>query len=98
MNLNDLRIVVDEREKKSGVPDLLRSVGVNLEIKTLQIGDYIVKPETVIERKNLKDFFVSIFDGRLFNQCQKLKDHYKYPILKKSQITHLYFMALYHPY
>ncbi|MBP2625029.1 MAG: heavy metal resistance protein CzcA, partial [Nitrosopumilaceae archaeon] len=67
MNLNDLRIVVDEREKKSGVPDLLRSVGVNLEIKTLQIGDYIVKPETVIERKNLKDFFVSIFDGRLFN-------------------------------
>jgi len=81
LNLNDLRIVVDEREKKSGVPDLLRSVGVNLEIKTLQIGDYIVKPETVIERKNLKDFFVSIFDGRLFNQCQKLKDHYKYPIL-----------------
>ncbi|MCY3853897.1 MAG: helix-hairpin-helix domain-containing protein [Thaumarchaeota archaeon] len=81
MNLNDLRIIVDEREKKSGIPDLLRSVGINLEIKTLIIGDYIVKPETIIERKSLKDFFLSIFDGRLFNQCQKLKDHYQYPII-----------------
>jgi len=81
LNLNGLRIVADEREKKSGVPDLLRSVGINLEIKTLSIGDYIVKPETVVERKNLKDFLVSIFDGRLFNQCQKLKDHYQYPII-----------------
>ncbi|HSB49897.1 MAG TPA: ERCC4 domain-containing protein, partial [Nitrosopumilaceae archaeon] len=40
MKLNQLRIVVDERERKSGIPDLLRSVGINVEMKTLPIGDY----------------------------------------------------------
>ena len=35
MKLNQLRIVVDEREKKSGIPNLLKSIGINLEIKTL---------------------------------------------------------------
>ena len=47
MNLKDLRIVVDEREKKSGIPDLLKSIGVNVEMKMLPIGDYIVAPETI---------------------------------------------------
>ena len=55
MNLNKLRIVIDEREKKSGIPDLLKAVGVNTEIKTLPIGDYIVAPETVVERKSIRD-------------------------------------------
>ena len=41
MNLKDLRIVVDEREKKSGIPDLLKSIGVNVEMKMLPIGDYL---------------------------------------------------------
>ena len=34
MNLKKLRIVVDEREKKSGIPDILKGIGINLEIKT----------------------------------------------------------------
>jgi DNA excision repair protein ERCC-4 len=68
MKIENLRIIVDEREKKSGIPELLRSVGINLEIKTLPIGDYIVAPETVVERKSLSDLISSIFDGRLFDQ------------------------------
>ncbi len=50
MKLDRLRIIVDEREKKSGIPDLLRAVGINIEMKTLPIGDYFVAPETVVER------------------------------------------------
>jgi len=42
VNLNELRLVVDEREKKSRIPDLLKAVGINVEVKTLPIGDYIV--------------------------------------------------------
>ena len=49
MNLKKLRIVVDEREKKSGIPKLLKAIGVNVELKTLPIGDYIVSHETVVE-------------------------------------------------
>ena len=81
MNLKNLRIVVDEREKKSGIPDLLKGIGINVEIKTLPIGDYIVAPETVVERKTISDLVSSIFDGRLFDQCNRLKEHYQFPIL-----------------
>ena len=55
MKVSDLRIIIDEREKKSGIPKLLSSIGIKTEIKTLLIGDYIVGPETVIERKSIKD-------------------------------------------
>jgi len=81
VNLKNLRIVVDEREKKSGIPDLLKGTGINLEIKTLPVGDYIVAPETVVERKTISDLVSSIFDGRLFDQCHRLKEHYQFPIL-----------------
>jgi DNA excision repair protein ERCC-4 len=73
--------VVDEREKKSGIPNLLRGIGISLEIKTLPIGDYIVAPETIVERKTISDLVSSIFDGRLFDQCHRLKEHYQFPIL-----------------
>jgi len=81
VNLKNLRIVVDEREKKSGIPDPLKGTGINLEIKTLPVGDYIVAPETVVERKTISDLVSSIFDGRLFDQCHRLKEHYQFPIL-----------------
>ena len=81
MNLKNIRIVVDEREKKSGIPGILKGIGINLEIKTLPIGDYIVAPETVVERKTISDLVSSVFDGRLFDQCNRLKEHYKFPIL-----------------
>lgn len=72
---------VDERERKSGIPDLLKSVGLNIEMKTLLLGDYIVAPETVVERKSIKDFLASVFDGRLFDQCSRLKEHFENPII-----------------
>lgn len=81
MKLNQLRIVVDERERKSGIPDLLRSVGVSIEMKTLPVGDYIVAPETVVERKSIHDLISSVFDGRLFDQCNRLKEHFQFPII-----------------
>lgn len=81
MNIAKLRIIVDEREKKSGIPDLLKAIGMNIELKTLVIGDYIVAPETVIERKSIKDLLSSIFDGRLFDQCSRLKEHFQNPII-----------------
>lgn len=81
MKLDKLRIIVDERERKSGIPDLLRAVGINIEMKTLPIGDYIVAPETIVERKSIRDLVSSVFDGRLFDQCNRLKEHYQFPII-----------------
>ena len=81
MKLENLRIIVDERERKSGIPELLKSVGLNLEMKTLPIGDYIVAPETVVERKSIRDLMASVFDGRLFDQCSRLKEHFENPVV-----------------
>ena len=81
MKLENLRIIVDERERKSGIPELLKSVGLNLEMKTLPIGDYIVAPETIVERKSIRDLMASVFDGRLFDQCARLKEHFEHPIV-----------------
>lgn len=81
MKLDKLRIIIDERERKSGIPDLLRAVGINIEMKTLPIGDYIVAPETIVERKSVRDLVSSVFDGRLFDQCNRLKEHYQFPII-----------------
>jgi len=81
VNLENLRIVIDERERKSGIPDLLKSVGLNVEMKTLPVGDYIVAPETVVERKSIRDLLSSVFDGRLFDQCSRLKEHFQNPIV-----------------
>ncbi len=81
MNLKNLRIIVDERERKSGIPDLLKSIGMNIEMKTLSIGDYIVAPETIVERKSIRDLMASVFDGRLFDQCSRLKEHFEHPIV-----------------
>ena len=81
MKIENLRIIVDERERKSGIPELLKSVGLNLEMKTLPIGDYIVAPETVVERKSIRDLMSSVFDGRLFDQCSRLKEHFQHPVV-----------------
>ena len=81
MKLENLRIIVDEREKKSGIPNLLKSIGLNIEMKTLPIGDYIVAPETIVERKSIRDLMASVFDGRLFDQCSRLKEHFEHPIV-----------------
>ena len=54
---------------------------MNLEMKTLPVGDYIVAPETVVERKSIRDLMSSIFDGRLFDQCNRLKEHFQFPIV-----------------
>ena len=74
-------MVVDERERKSGIPDLLKEVGVKVEMTNLPIGDYIVASETVIERKSVNDFISSVFDGRLFDQCGRLREHFVHPAI-----------------
>jgi DNA excision repair protein ERCC-4 len=81
MKIEDLRMVVDERERKSGIPDLLKQIGVKVEMMNLPVGDYIVASETVVERKSVSDFISSVFDGRLFDQCNRLKEHFEHPAI-----------------
>ncbi len=67
-----LRIVCDERERASGVPQELVELGVTVDFAQLKLGDYILSPSTAVERKSVRDFVSSLYDGRLFNQANEL--------------------------
>jgi DNA excision repair protein ERCC-4 len=75
------RIVVDEREKNSGIPQLLSKAGASIDFAQLTVGDYVVSPETAVERKTVRDLIGSIYDGRLYIQCSGLVRHYQKPII-----------------
>jgi DNA excision repair protein ERCC-4 len=75
------RIVVDERERPSGIPDLLCKSAVIVDFAQLKVGDYIVSPDTAVERKTVNDLVHSIYDGRLYVQCADLVKHYLKPIV-----------------
>ena len=76
-----VRIVVDERERNSGIADLLKKAGAIVDIAQLPVGDYIVSPETAVERKTVHDLVHSIYDGRLFVQCSELVKYYAKPLV-----------------
>ncbi|HJU34873.1 MAG TPA: ERCC4 domain-containing protein [Nitrososphaera sp.] len=76
-----VRIVVDERERSSKIPELLVNAGAVVDFTQLKVGDYIVSTETAVERKTVRDLISSIYDGRLFVQCSDLVNHYQKPLL-----------------
>src|SRR4051794_20189704 len=68
-----VRIMADDREAGSGVIEELRArADVELRIGRMLVGDFDVEDRIRVERKTLRDFGVSIFDGRLFKQCAAL--------------------------
>ncbi len=75
-----LRVIADEREKPSGVPEELEQMGVMVDYRVLDIADYVVG-EYAIERKSARDFVSSLFSGRLFDQAYRLGEAYQIIIL-----------------
>jgi len=68
-----IHIIADDREQKSEViRSLLEIENIAVRIQRLAIGDYQVDSRVIVERKTLKDFAISIIDGRLFKQTIRL--------------------------
>jgi DNA excision repair protein ERCC-4 len=76
-----IRIYADYREKNSGVPDLLKDLGVIVIFDNLSVADYVLSDEVGIERKNVSDLINSVFDKRFFDQLNRLSEAYKEPYL-----------------
>ena len=80
MSLRNLRevpekslIIADDRERESGIPQLLsEQESVNLVVRRLRTGDYLLEPHILVERKTLADFAASIIDTRLFRQAKRM--------------------------
>lgn len=67
-----MKIIVDTREKNSLVFSELVSNKAELELKQLEIADYIIG-DIAIERKTVNDFISSIINKRLLRQLQDLQ-------------------------
>ena len=68
-----IHITADDREQKSEViKSLFRTENVAITIRRLPLGDYQIGKRLLVERKTLKDFAISIVDGRLFKQIIRL--------------------------
>jgi ERCC4-related helicase/ERCC4-type nuclease len=78
-----LRIYVDHREIRSGVARALEAAGVQIIMKTLEVGDYVVSDKVAIERKTDMDFLDSIIDKsrNIFSQISDLAKAYDRPVL-----------------
>jgi len=77
-----LRIVADEREKRSGIPDLLyKKYGILVSYRVLPVADYVISERVAVERKSVSDFLKSLSDGRLFDQAKRLKEAYPRPFI-----------------
>jgi len=75
------RVIADERERQSGVPEMLSKLDVRVYYSRLAVGDYVVNPEIAAERKSIGDFVSSVYDGRLFAQASALSSSYRKPYI-----------------
>jgi hypothetical protein len=76
-----LVITADVHERASGVPQLLKAMGAQVEWRALTHGDYVVGPETVVERKTVAGLHVTLREGRFWHQMSKIRAVARWPYL-----------------
>jgi len=78
-----LHIYVDSNEASSrrDIVNYFRLSGFDVEIRRLDVCDYVVSDRCGVERKNVTDFLGSMRDGRLFSQARDMAEAYEKPIL-----------------
>lgn len=76
-----VRVVADERERASGVPEELSKLNVRVYFSKLSVADYVLSPEVAVERKRVSDLISSIYDSRIFLQSARLASAYAKPYL-----------------
>ncbi len=72
-----LRIYVDNREKNSGIPEILKDMGISVIIEQLDVADYVLADGVAVERKSVSDLVNSVFDKRFFDQIDRLTSAYE---------------------
>ena len=70
------KIVVDTRDLRSSLPFLLHLYGFEIQPVTIAVGDYLLSPTMVVERKSLPDLISSLNSGRLLSQVQAMSRKY----------------------
>ena len=78
--MEQIIVVIDDRELKTSIAKILFNLGVKLQSQRLETGDFILSDRIIAERKSVKDFVDSILDSRLFKQAGELKKQFQIPV------------------
>jgi ERCC4-related helicase len=78
---DSLTVIVDHREIRSTVVRSLEKLGVDISVRTLEVGDYVVSDRIAIERKSAEDFVNTLVNHNLFGQVSNLARSYDKPVL-----------------
>ncbi len=74
-------ILVDDRERPSGICDELEKLNIPYKTHRLDVGDYVINDTIYVERKTSSDFLESLDDMRLFAQVSRLRADNKRAVL-----------------
>ncbi|MCX9085868.1 MAG: hypothetical protein OIN87_13840 [Candidatus Methanoperedens sp.] len=76
------KIVVDSKEKESGVVKALENQDIEIEIATLKVADYIVNHRIAFKRLTIDDILKSIFkDEKISGRIGGMTNVYERPLL-----------------
>lgn len=80
---DQLHICIDSNEasKRRDIINYMKFNGFDVEIRKLDVCDYVVSDRVGIERKDVSDFIGSMKDGRVFKQARDMAEIYERPII-----------------
>jgi DNA excision repair protein ERCC-4 len=83
-------IIIDIHEKNSLVLSQLKSSKeINLEIKSLKIGDYLIN-NTIFERKTISDLISSMINKRLIQQLNQMQKYSQRILIIEGDLQKVY--------
>lgn len=77
MNTPQLHIRVDTREKGKIIQRLEGLEGVSLEFVEMDLGDYLLPGDVIVERKSATDLILSVVDKSLWAKVAKLRSQHE---------------------
>lgn len=93
-----MKIIIDHREARGTLPRNLYDLGLEIDTQSLEVGDFIISEDVVVELKNVPDFVNSLVDGRLFSQAKELKENFVKPIyIIEGDLSELFEIRNVHP-
>ena len=93
-----MKIIIDHRESRGTLPRALFDLGLEIDTQTLEVGDFIISEDVVVELKKVPDFVNSLVDGRLFAQAKELKENFMKPIyLIEGKLDDIFKIRNVHP-
>ncbi|MBI2667304.1 hypothetical protein HYX17_00875 [Candidatus Woesearchaeota archaeon] len=99
------KVIVDYRERSSGIVKELAKKKIDTEIKQLIMGDFVIQSKDLnnklvtvgIEKKTQSDFLNSIIDKRILQQLINLKENFDIPLLLIEGSENIYEIRNFHP-